>query len=115
MDPPPRLRPHVLVVVTDVPDKIGHLFGATRPVMGDGRDPAERIARYRTLGVHLANDRVLGPSDDERLHRGADAVSAMQHPNRVQDARRIGQMQFGCLREQFDDVVEAAIIDGGRI
>jgi hypothetical protein len=83
MDPPPRLRPQVLVVVTDVPDEVGHLVGATRPVVRDGRDPAQRVARLRSSGVHLADDRVLRAIDHQRRHRSADAVTAVQHPDRV--------------------------------
>ena len=58
---------------------------------------------------------MLGTFDHQRLHRGADAVAAVQHPNRVQCARWIGEVQFGCLGEQFDDVVEAAVVDGSRV
>jgi hypothetical protein len=90
VDPPPRLRAQVLVVVAEMPDEIGHLVVATRPVVRDGRDAAQRVTRLRPGGVHLADDRVLGALHRQRFHRGADAVAAQQQPNRLQRAWRIG-------------------------
>ena len=98
-----------------MPDEIGHLVGVTRPMVGHGGDPAKRVTRFRSRRVHLADDRVLGTIDYQRRHRCTDAVTAVQHPNRLQRTRRIGQVQFGCLGEQFDDVLEAAVIDACRV
>jgi hypothetical protein len=90
MDPPPRLRPQILVVVPKMPYEIGHVVGVTRPMVGHGSDPAKRVTRLRSRRVHLADDRVLGAIDHQCRHRGTDAVTAVQHPNRLQRARWIG-------------------------
>jgi hypothetical protein len=100
MDAPPRLRAQVFVVIAEVPDQIGHLAVATSPMVGDGRDAPQRVAGLRPVGIHLADDGVLGALDrQECIHRGADAVAALLQPNRLQRMWRIGQAQFGCLGE----------------
>ena len=36
-------------------------------------------------------------------------------PNRVQRSRRVREHQFCCAGEEFDDVVEPAVVDGGKV
>jgi hypothetical protein len=115
VDAPSRLRPQVLVVVAQVPDEIGHLITRPRPVVRDGRDPSQCVVGLGHVGVHLADDRVFGALDHQRRHGGADAVAAAQRPHRLKRARWIRQAQLGCLGEQFDHVVESAVVDGGRV
>jgi hypothetical protein len=99
VDAPSRFRPHVLVVIAQVPDQIGHLITRPRPVVRDGRDPSQCVAGLGHVGVHLADDRVLGALGNQGRHGGANAVAAAQRPQRLKHARGIGQAQFGCLGE----------------
>jgi len=115
VDAPSRLRAQVLVVVAQVPDQIVHLITRPGPVVGDGRDAAERIVGLGHVRVHLADDRVLGALHHQGGHGGADAGAALQHAYRLERSRWIGQAQFGCLGEQFHDVVETAVIDRGGV
>jgi hypothetical protein len=115
VDAPSRLRPQVLVVVAQVPDEIGHPITRPRPVVRDGRDPSQCVIGLGHVGVHLADDRVFGALDHQGRHGGADAVAAAQRPHRLKRSWRIGQAQFGCLGEQFDHVVESAVVNGGRV
>jgi hypothetical protein len=70
VDTPAGPRPHVLVVVSQVPDEIGDLIACDRPVMSDARDAAQRVVGIVTRGIHLADDRVLGAGHPrQRRHR----------------------------------------------
>ena len=79
VDAPPRRRPQVFVVVPQVPHHVRHLLDGARPVMRDARDAAQRVTRFGTVDVHLADDRVLGAVDDaQRRHRLADTVPTVR-------------------------------------
>jgi hypothetical protein len=68
--------------------------------MSDACDSAQRVAGILACGVHLADDRVLGPFDGGQCgHRGADAVAAVVMAHRLQRSGWVGQPQFGCLGE----------------
>jgi hypothetical protein len=65
VDTPPGRGAQVLVVVAQVPHHvvdIGHRPAAA-PMMGDTRDPAQRVPGFGSRGVHLAHDGVLGAGD----------------------------------------------------
>jgi hypothetical protein len=117
VDAPTGPRAQVLVVVAQMPHEIGDssLAGAVgdRPVVGDAGYPAQRVVRLVAWGVDLADDRVLGAGHrGERGHGGPHTVAAVVAAHRLQRARRVGQAQFGCLSEQFGDVVESAVVNG---
>jgi hypothetical protein len=100
MDPPARRRPHVLVVVAQVPHEVGDLRTGDTPVMGDAGDPAERVIGFIAGGIHLADDRVFGARDvSERSHRRAHTVTATAMTDRPQHVWRAGQPQFRCVGE----------------
>jgi hypothetical protein len=68
--------------------------------MSDARDAAQCVVGILACGVHLTDDRVLGPVDGGQCgHRGADSIAAVVMVHRVQRSGRVGQPQFGCLGE----------------
>jgi hypothetical protein len=70
VDPPAGPRPHVLVVVSQVPHEIGDLIAGDGPVMSDTRDSAQRVVGIVARGIHLSDDRVLGAGNPrQRCHR----------------------------------------------
>ena len=116
MDAPTCPGAQVFVVVSQVPDQVGQLAAARRPVVGDAGDAAQRVVGLGAGGVHLTDDRVFGPFDGRQgVHRGTHTGSAELHAYRSQFTRRVGKAQFGCLGEQFDDVVESSVVNGGRV
>lgn len=66
----------------------------------------------RPLGIHLAEDRVLGA-----LHAGdggkrrAHPVLSVMAAHRLQRPRRVGQPQLRGVGEQGDHVIEPAVVD----
>jgi hypothetical protein len=85
-------------------------------VVRDAGDPAQSVVGTLTRRVHLTDDRMLGASDLRRVrqarHGRPDTVSAMVAAYRLQRAGWIRKPQFGCVREQFDHVIETTVIDG---
>jgi hypothetical protein len=116
MNPPSGRRPQVFVVVPQMPDQIGDLISCNGPVVRDAGDPAQRVVGTLTGRVHLADDRVLGAGDlgwvRQARHRRPDTVAAMMAAYGLQRARWLRKSQFGCVREQFDHVIETPVIDG---
>jgi hypothetical protein len=85
VDPPPGLGQQVLVVVSQVPDHVLHPTLAARPVVGDTRDPAERVTGFSSRGVHLADDRVLGAFDPgQGDHGAAHTLTASVRAHRIE-------------------------------
>jgi hypothetical protein len=112
VDPPPGWCPQVFVVVPQVPDQIGDLISRHRPVVRDTGDPAQGVVGAVAWRVDLADNRMFGACHrDQCCHRGADTLAAMVGTHRLQRVRRVRYTQFGCVREQFDHIVEAAVID----
>ena len=111
MDAPAFRRAQVLVVVAQMPHQIGRGIAGHRPVVGHACDPAQRVVAVIAPGVHLADDRVLGAGHPgQRRQRSAHPVAAVVAAHRVQRFWRVRDSQFGCLGEQFDDVVEPAVV-----
>jgi len=116
VDAPAGRGAQVLVVVAQVPHQVGDLAVASRPVVRDARDAAKGVVRFGLRGVHLADELMLGPFDGhQRSHCGAHPGLASVHPHRSELVRRIWDAQFRCIGEQFDDVAEAAVVDGRRV
>jgi len=85
-------------------------------MVSDAGDAAQRVVRFGALGIHLADDRVFGTVDGgERRHRSRDAVATAMYGDGIECTRRVGESQFRCLGEQFDDVVESTVIDCGGV
>ena len=60
VDPPAGRRPHVLVVISQMPDQVGDLIvGGDRPVMRNAGDPAQRVVDAVACGIYFADDRML--------------------------------------------------------
>jgi hypothetical protein len=77
-----------------------HHVGVTRPVVRDAGDAAERVIGMPPGGVHLADDRMLGPGDcGQRRQRGAHTVVTVVHVHRLENVRRRRQVEFGCRGE----------------
>ncbi|ORU97122.1 hypothetical protein AWB94_30760 [Mycolicibacterium canariasense] len=92
VDAPARRRAQVLVVVAQVPHHVVDTAGLRRaatPVMGNAGDPAQRVSGFRTGGVHLTHDGVLGALDRGKgCHGRANTRVAILGPGRRQLARR---------------------------
>jgi hypothetical protein len=94
-----------------MPDQIGRVLRAESPVMGDGRDPAQRVIGVRPGGVHLTDDVVLGAGHlGQRRQCRQHPVPAVPVTNRLQLAGRFGEPQFCCLGEQFGHIAESSIV-----
>lgn len=116
MEPPAPRRAQVFVVVTEVPHHVGGGFPGDGPMVGHAGDPAQRVVGIVTAGVHLADDRMLGPRHGGKSRQcRADAVAAMVAAYRIQRSRRVGHAQFRCLGEEFDHIGEPAVIHGGGV
>jgi hypothetical protein len=108
VDTPPRRGAQVFVVVAQVP----HQVRVGRPVMGHAGDPAQRVAGVVAGGVHLADDRVLGPGDRlERRQRFTHTRATAMDTHRLERPRRVGKPQFCSLGEQFGHIGETAVVD----
>lgn len=113
VDAPAGPRAQVLVVVAQMPDQVGRLIVAHAEVVCDAGDAAQRVVGVRTGRVDLAHDRVLGARNArQRRHGRVDTVTALVATDGVKRSRWVRQPQFGCLGEQFDDIAEAAVVDG---
>jgi hypothetical protein len=89
VDAPSGPRTQIFVVVTQVPHQVGDsaLAGATldRPVVGDAGDATQRVVRFVTGGVHLADDGVFGAGHPgQGRQRRAHAVPAVVAAHRLQ-------------------------------
>ena len=90
VDSPAGRRPHVLVVISQMPDQVGDLIVGDGPVMRDAGDPAQCVVDAVARGIHLADDGMLGAGHGgQRRHRGADTVAAMVRAHRLQRPGRI--------------------------
>jgi hypothetical protein len=103
VDPPAGRCPQVFVVIAQMPDQIGDLTFADRPVVGDTGDPAQRVVGAVAGCIHFADDRMLGAGHrgrvGQRCHRGPDTVAAVVPAHRLQRPGRLGQPQFCCAGE----------------
>jgi hypothetical protein len=99
-----------------MPDQVGDLPVADAEMMCHTGDAAQRIVGVGTGCIDLANDRMFGAGKTGQCrHRRPNTVTAPVTAHRVKGTRRIRKPQFGCLGEQFDDVVEAPVVDGGGV
>jgi len=61
-------------------------------VVGNAGDAAKRVVLFRRRGVHLADDRMLGPFYTRQgLHRAAHARSTAVLAHWFEFARRVGE------------------------